>query len=55
MILTIRIAILALILTLLAVQCSHSDQLDNIEEKIDKIYDSTCLYATRMNLQDIDT
>jgi hypothetical protein len=53
MLITIRLAILALILTLLAVQCSHSDQLDNIEEKVDKIYDSQCLYCSRIGIVDV--
>ncbi len=47
-----RLIVLLLIIILFAVQCSQSDQLDNLEEKVDKIYDATCLYATRINLQD---
>lgn len=49
-----RLIVLALILTLLGVQCSHSDQLDNIEEKVDKIYDSQCLYCSRLGIDAMD-
>ena len=52
MILTIRLIILSILITMFIVQCSHSDTLHEIQDRIDGIYDHTCLHCDRRGIVD---
>ena len=52
MLLTLRLIILLIIITIFAVQCSQSDTLHEMQERIDTIYDRTCLHCTRRGIVD---
>lgn len=47
-----RLLVFVLIVTIFMVQCSHADQLYEIQEHIDAIYDKTCLHCTRRGILD---